>query len=314
MARLFFSYSHADETLRNRLEAHLSMLKREGAIEPWHDRCIKAGDDFSGSIDAELERADVILLLVSVDFLNSGYCFDIEMKRAMERHEAEEARVIPVILSPCDWHHAPFGSLLAAPTDGKPIRSWADLDEGFLDVVRMIRAALPKTPTLQASASAIRPLPAQPVPRSSNLRVKQSFTEVDKDGFLDEAFAFMSRFFENSLKELQDRNLSIRTTFKRIDANRFTGVIYREGKAEARCKIVLGGMFGHGISFSYNDQALDNSSNENLTIEADDQGLYLKALGMARMAGGGDCDRHLTFEGAAEYYWALLIEPLQRRR
>jgi hypothetical protein len=106
-------------------------------------------------------------------------------------------------------------------------------------------------------------------------RNAQSFTEADKDRFLEDAFAYMARFFENSLGELQERNASIETSFRRIDANRFTGVIYRDGKAAARCKIVLGGMFGRGISFSYNDQASDNSSNENMSVDADDHGLYL---------------------------------------
>ena len=72
------------------------------------------------------------------------------------------------------------------------------------------------------------------------------------------------------------------------------------------------GMFGNGISFSYSDQASDNSSVENLTVEAPDKDLFLEALGMASLDGHDDRDLHLTFEGAAEYYWALLIEPLQR--
>lgn len=319
MARLFFSYSHVDEALRNRLETYLSMLKRQGAIETWHDRRITAGDEFAGSIDEELNRADVILLLVSPDFLASYYCYDIEMARAMERHEAGEARVIPVILRHCDWTHAPFGRLLAAPRDGKPIASWPDLDEAFLDVVQKIRDALPRSPAprpavggqRQTPPSALAPAPAL---RSSNLRVAQSFTEADKDRFRTEAFEHMARFFEGSLSELQARNPGIETAYRRLDANRFTAVVYRNGRAEARCKISLGGMFGNGISFSYSDQASDNSSNENLTVEADDQGLFLKALGMATLGGRGDSDRHLTFEGAAELYWALLIEPLQRRR
>lgn len=86
MADVFFSYSHKDEALRDRLEVHLTMLKREGIIETWHDRRITAGDEFAGVIDARLESADLILLLVSADFLNSNYCFDVEMKRALERH------------------------------------------------------------------------------------------------------------------------------------------------------------------------------------------------------------------------------------
>lgn len=96
MAKLFFSYSHKDEVLRDTLQTHLEMLRRSGAIETWHDRMIRAGEEFDGAIDRNMEDADVILLLVSSDFLASSYCFDVEVKRAMERHETGTARVIPV--------------------------------------------------------------------------------------------------------------------------------------------------------------------------------------------------------------------------
>lgn len=144
MATIFFSYCHTDEALRDRLETSLHALKRQGLIDTWHDRRIIVGEDFDGEVRHELERADVILLLISPDFIASDYCYDVEMKRALERHADREARVIPVILRACDWRPLPFGKLLAAPRDGKPIRSWPDIDEAFLDVARKIRAALPR--------------------------------------------------------------------------------------------------------------------------------------------------------------------------
>ena len=121
MAHVFISYSHADEALRNELEKHLAGLLRQGVITTWHDRRIPPGEDLHGQIDDHLNTADVVLLLVSADFLASDYCYDIEMNRAMERHERGEARTIPVILRPCDWHGAPFGKLMAVPPDGKPV-------------------------------------------------------------------------------------------------------------------------------------------------------------------------------------------------
>ena len=121
MVRVFFSYSHRDEDLRDELEIHLSALKREGVIETWHDRRIGAGKDLDVEIDAKSEVAQIILLLVSPYFIASDYCYDVEMERAMERHRSGEARVIPVILHPCDWLHTPFGKLRATPPDGKPI-------------------------------------------------------------------------------------------------------------------------------------------------------------------------------------------------
>ena len=139
---VFFSYSHKDEELRNELKKHLSILKRQGVITGWHDRRIGAGKEWEGEIDAHLNTAYIILLLISSDFLASDYCYDVEMKRAMERHEAGEARVIPIILRSCDWRGAPFGKLQALPKDTKPVTSWTNQDEAFTDVARGIRAAV----------------------------------------------------------------------------------------------------------------------------------------------------------------------------
>src|SRR5688572_2831891 len=93
--KVFYSYSHKDEQFRQELEAHLSALKRINIISEWHDRKITAGEEWSNAIDQNLETAQIILLLISADFLNSDYCYEIEMKRAMEKHETKEAIVIP---------------------------------------------------------------------------------------------------------------------------------------------------------------------------------------------------------------------------
>ena len=139
---LFYSYSHKDEELRDELERHLSILKRQGVIAGWHDRRIGAGKEWKGQIDAHLNTARVILLLISADFLASDYCYDVEMRRAIERHEAGEARVIPVILRAVDWKGAPFGKLQCLPTDAKPVTSWTNRDEAFRDVAQGIRKAV----------------------------------------------------------------------------------------------------------------------------------------------------------------------------
>ena len=112
---VFYSYCHRDEDLRDELERHLSILKRSGVIQGWHDRQIGAGSEWAGRIHEHLNRAHVILLLISADFLASDYCYDVEMKRAMERHEAGEAVVIPIILRPVDWSGAPFARREAGP-------------------------------------------------------------------------------------------------------------------------------------------------------------------------------------------------------
>ena len=141
MVNVFLSYSHRDEELKNQLGVHLGILARERLIEPWHDRRIGAGQDVHGAISESLEAADLVLLLVSPDFLASDYCFEIEMKRALARQQSGSARVIPVILRPCDWHRFPFGHLRPTPQDGMPVSKFADRDEAFLQVSRDIRGA-----------------------------------------------------------------------------------------------------------------------------------------------------------------------------
>ncbi len=144
--RLFYSYSHRDESLRDKLEESLALLKRQGHISGWHDRRIGAGDDWKGAIDKNLEEAQIILLLVSASFLASDYCYDIEMRRALERHARGEAIVVPVILRPVEWHGAPFAHLQALPKDAKPIIKWRPRDDGFKDVAEGIRRVIEEMP------------------------------------------------------------------------------------------------------------------------------------------------------------------------
>ena len=155
---VFFSYSHKDEALRDAVAAHLTMLKREGVIQAWHDRAISAGSEWAQAIDQHMEAAELILLLISANFLSSDYCWDVELKRAMERHEAGAACVIPIILKPCDWASAPFGKLQALPKNAKPVTQWSDRDEALLNVARGIRHAVKKLATSHEERQVTAPL------------------------------------------------------------------------------------------------------------------------------------------------------------
>jgi len=139
---VFCSYSQKDEKLRGRLETHLSNLKRQKIISSWHDHKITAGEKWAGQIDQHLETAHIILLLVSADFLASDYCYDIELRRAIERHEAGEARLIPIILRPCDWQEALFGQYQALPKNGRPVTLWNPQDAAFAHIASGIRQAV----------------------------------------------------------------------------------------------------------------------------------------------------------------------------
>lgn len=139
---IFYVYAHDDERLRSQLEKRLGLLKRQGLINDWHDREINAGMEWENEIDSHLNRASNILLLVGPDFMASSYCYGVEMRRAMERHETGEARVIPVILRPVYWKKALFGKLQALPKNSKPVTLWQNRDEAFFKVAEGIRKAV----------------------------------------------------------------------------------------------------------------------------------------------------------------------------
>jgi tetratricopeptide (TPR) repeat protein len=119
--KVFVSYSHQDDALRERLDVHLSLLKRQGVLEVWHDRRLQGGEHWEEAIDQALEEADIVLLLISPDFLASDYCYGRELTVALERDRRHEAVVVPLLLHPCDWQSAPFARCQAFPRDNQPI-------------------------------------------------------------------------------------------------------------------------------------------------------------------------------------------------
>jgi len=317
MVSLFYSYSHADSALRDELEKHLSLLRRQGAIATWHDRKIDAGQVIDHEISSHLKEAGIILLLVSPDFLSSDYCYDIEMTEAMRRHEAGEAVVIPVILRPCHWHRAPFGKLLAVPTDGKAVTQFTNRDEAFLDITRQIeRVALKVTSTVKAPTGITGPALAAPIPtapplfRSANLGIAPKYTDYDQDTFIDEAFEFMASYFQQSLEELKRQHPQVDARFTRMDAQRFSATAYLAGQSKAQCMIFKGGLGGHGraISFSHQISSDINGLNESLYLSIERDGLKLKPLGMAMLfKTPGLMDK----QQAAEYCWSIFIKRIQ---
>lgn len=144
--KIFYSYSVVDELFRDELEKHLKMLQRFDSIDQWHFRKIIAGEEIDPSIAKELDSADIILLLLSPDFLASTYCYDIEVERAIELHKNGKASVIPIILRTCDWDHqkSPFRNLEGLPKNVEPISQWGDRDAAFHDVTQGLKKAIAK--------------------------------------------------------------------------------------------------------------------------------------------------------------------------
>lgn len=139
---VFIAYARKDHELRDELGKQLSALRRLGIINDWFDGDIIEGTEWEAELFEHLHNAQIILLLISPDFIASNFCYDVEMKKALERHDAKEARVIPIILRPVIWKGLPFARIQLAPAEGKPVTQWPDLDAALLDVVKRIRRSI----------------------------------------------------------------------------------------------------------------------------------------------------------------------------
>lgn len=137
---VFISYADADEALKVELEKHLKVLEMNNIISTWNDRKIVAGSERKKEIDKHLYSSQVILLLISSDFIASDYCYGDEMHTSMKLHYSHKAIVIPIMIRAVDdWQSTPFGKLEVLPKNAKPITLWSNLDEAFSNVVKGIR-------------------------------------------------------------------------------------------------------------------------------------------------------------------------------
>lgn len=139
---IFFSYVHEDEPFLVEFKKHLQLLKRQGLISEWYDNNLSAGLEWRQERATQLDSASIIALLISSDFLASDYIYGVEMQRAMQRHEAGQARVIPILLKPVYWEDAPFAKLTPLPSNTLPIASWPDQNTAFLDVTKALRGII----------------------------------------------------------------------------------------------------------------------------------------------------------------------------
>jgi tetratricopeptide (TPR) repeat protein len=154
---VFVSYAHEDEPHRESLARHLSALEDEGLIRLWHDRKITPGREWAGAIDGALADAQIVLLLISADFLASDYCNDNELTEAIRLNDAGHARVVPVILRSCDWERSRFACFNALPADGAPVVEAEHPDQRFKAVAKGLRAMISElTATTDASVSPVK--------------------------------------------------------------------------------------------------------------------------------------------------------------
>ena len=201
--KAFISYSHINDHALKRLHTHLVVLRRDHHINEWYDREILAGDDVDQEISEQLETCELFLALVSPDYLASGYCYDIEMTRALERHDAGEVRVVPIIIELCEWKKTPLRHLMALPRDSKPVSKWENEDEAYLNVVTELRRILARDN--QDNETAHMPTPEQnpaQSPAGPRYRVKREFDEIDKSQFREHAFGNIRSLIESEMTNI----------------------------------------------------------------------------------------------------------------
>ncbi|MBW4593185.1 MAG: toll/interleukin-1 receptor domain-containing protein [Brasilonema angustatum HA4187-MV1] len=133
------SDSNKDQDLRQKLDKHLSLLKRQEVITTWDKGMISAGQEWDIEIDRHLNTADIILLLISSDLIYSDYHWGVLVKRAMELHKTRQARVILVLFSTFDNWKSEFGNLKVLPEGEKPVTKWRDHNHAFENIAKGIR-------------------------------------------------------------------------------------------------------------------------------------------------------------------------------
>lgn len=192
--KMFCCYAHEDEALLKKLKTHLRPLQRQGLVDVWYDRDISAGTDWEQQIKERLNTAQIILLLVSPDFMASDYCYSIEMQRAIERHERGEAHVIPIILRPVYWQDV-LGKLQALPTDAIPVMSsgWHYQDEAFLNVTEGIRKVVVELTTRATGSSS-----------GTDIQLPKSGSPLDIVAVAEQARKLEEQFQANGYKGRSD--------------------------------------------------------------------------------------------------------------
>jgi hypothetical protein len=303
--RAFISYSHHDKAVLDRLHVHLKNLTRGGHIETWYDRDILAGSDLNAEIERELEAADLFLLLVSPDFIASDYCVEREMKRALERHAAGAARVVPIIVEECDWKAmSELRQLKAVPTDGKAISEWASSNTAYLNVVQELRRIIEADGP--AAVAMVAPEQVAVRPATTRYRAKRQFDQIDKGDFRDTAFVTIRDYFRRAALEI-DSIEGLRGRFVDRGATSFGATIVNGGDRNGTAHITVHCRNSHvamgDIYYSFSENAGDNTANGGFNVSADDYEQFL----VQTMNIFGKSDERLAPERAAEVLWNEFI-------
>jgi len=296
--KIFISYSHRDEGVVERLITHMAALKREGVVQEWYDRKITAGSILDEAILGELEDSDLVLLIVSPDFIASDYCYERELARAREKAKSGELLIVPVIAEPCDWLGL-LGDLKAIPKDGKPISEWTSQNTALLDVVQELRRIVEAVPR---SKTRVVEQHETTIQGPQKYKVKRQFDEIDKAEFIENSFAEIRSYFEGASAEIEALD-GIKARFTSVSDSEFACRIVNQNIANGRAFISVrcrsgGRHFSGDIDYSNSENASGNSSNGGFSVQADDYSLAW----VGRISFSGS-ERTMSTKEVAEVLW-----------
>ncbi|ACV76158.1 TIR protein [Zymomonas mobilis subsp. mobilis NCIMB 11163] len=296
--KAFISYCHQDENILEDLKKHLSVLKREGLIEAWFDHEILPGDSIDQKIEDQLKNSELFLLIITPDFISSSYCMDTEMREALNRHNKDEARVIPIIAEPCDWKSiAELSRLKALPKDAKPISTWANKNLAFLNVVEGLRNIIPNQTDTKNVTSTFE---NKSLDISKKYQIRKDFDQIDKVEFKKQSFNVIKEFFKDSIEEIDSID-GLHGAFDEIDSLSFGCTLVNKKMANKTAYITVRSAknsisFGD-IQFSFTEHAPEGSMNGWFQVSSDDYNQFL-------LRGGGSLsNKPLTSQEAAENLW-----------
>lgn len=306
--RIFLSYSHQNSHSLERLKIHLSNLLRQKKISAWYDREILAGDSIDQTINDELEKSDLVLLLVSPDFIASNYCFDVEMKKALKLQAEGKLEVVPIIIEVCEWLEIDeLKQLKAVPKDGLAVSKWPNPDEAYLDIASEIRRIVEKNAVKTPKQIPQEHKDVAHNQIKSKYRAKRAFDEIDRSEFRESAFSTIKNYFRCEIEEL-GKVTDIRTRFvERGETTFYVTLINAAYNNEAtHLTVHSGGDAGHSIGdiyYSSAENAAKGTANGWMNISSDDYQQFLGAdIFNARME-----EEKLTPEAAAKLLWEKFI-------
>lgn len=230
--KVFISYSHKDSEYKEQLGQVLKPLTAMGLIEPWVDGQIAAGDNIDRAISAKLAVADIVILLVSWDFLGSQYCFDVELDAAMKRQAREECIIVPLVIRSCDWTHTVFGRLNSLPAGNKAISTWSNVDEAWTAVSTGLRTLIDRATASSVAPPAMKivsPSPSKPTELAVTADVPAA--EVEGEGRIGR-WAFVAPVRDATWKAIKDSVLSrlVQLSAKAPDQVRIAKPVRRYGE------------------------------------------------------------------------------------